>query len=118
MNSAAVPMATPPARVAFWMCTCQVKRHVSHEECIYVRSQICCFSVNQHYHVQLSSLLRRAGDGHGGEHRGGEGDVGVDGGSVLSRAVVCDGRVETWPEHPQEQCACEVGEGHSNPQSE
>lgn len=23
MNSAAVPMATPPARVAFWMCTCQ-----------------------------------------------------------------------------------------------
>lgn len=26
MNSAAVPMATPPARVAFWMCTCQVKQ--------------------------------------------------------------------------------------------
>lgn len=32
MNSADVPMATPPASVAFWMCTCQEKQHVSYEK--------------------------------------------------------------------------------------
>ena len=61
------------------------------------------YTNSQPYHVQLSSLLRHAGDGHGGENRGGEGEVSVDGCSVLSVAVVCDGGVETGPEHPQEQ---------------
>lgn len=43
------------------------------------------------YHVQLSFLLRHAGDGHRGENRGSESQVGVDGCPVLSVAVVSDG---------------------------
>lgn len=66
------------------------------------------FSATWHYHVQLPSLLRHAGDGHSGENGGGEGEVRVDGRSVLSIAVVCDGRVETGPVHPQEECTCRL----------
>lgn len=57
------------------------------------------------YHVQLSFLLRHAGDGHRGENRGSESQVGVDGCPVLSVAVVSDGWVKAGPEHPQEQRA-------------
>lgn len=132
MNSAAVPMATPPARVAFWICTCQVKQDVSHEKlkntymlkCSFVNAAelarlkwawmcFCCFlmfSVTKNYHVQFSSLLRYAGDGHSGENGRSKGDISVDGCSVLSITVICDGRVETGPEHPQKQCTCKVRE--------
>lgn len=110
MNSAAVPMATPPARVAFWICTCQVKQHVSYVEIDkrYMTSRKSDVFQSEHHHVQLSFLLRHAGDGHGGENRGSKSKVSVDGRSVLSVAVVGDGRVETGPEHPEEQCTCEV----------
>lgn len=50
-------------------------------------------------------LLEEAGDGDGGEHRGGQGQVGVDGRSMLPVSVVRDGRVEAGPEHPQEEGA-------------
>ena len=50
-------------------------------------------------------LLEEAGDGHSGEDSRGQSQVGVDGCSVLPVAVVCDGRVEAGPEHPQEEGA-------------
>lgn len=53
------------------------------------------------YHVNFARFLKEAGDGECGEDRGGQGEVGVDGGTVLPVPVVCDGRVETGPEHPQ-----------------
>lgn len=65
------------------------------------------------YHVQLSFLLRHAGDGHRCENGGGQGEVGVDGRSVLSVTVVRDGRVETGPEHPQEQRTWEARHSQS-----
>lgn len=57
------------------------------------------------YHVELASLLGEAGDGHCGEDSGGQTQVGVDGCPVLTVSMVSNGRVETGPEHPQEQCA-------------
>ena len=54
------------------------------------------------HHVQLPLLLEQAGDGHAGEHSGGQGEVGVDDGPVLPVPVVRQGRVEAGPEHPQE----------------
>lgn len=50
-------------------------------------------------------FLEETGDGHRGEHCGGQGQVGVDGCSMLPVSVVCDGRVEAGPEHPQEERA-------------
>ncbi len=50
-------------------------------------------------------LLEEARDGHCSEHSGGQSQVGVDGCSVLPVPVVCDGRVEAGPEHPQEEGA-------------
>lgn len=50
-------------------------------------------------------MLEETGDGHSGEHRRGQGQVGVDGCSMLPVSVVCDGRVEAGPEHPQEEGA-------------
>lgn len=109
MNSADVPMATPPARVAFWICTCQVKTAKQLSTLIDAQIRYKCEQFQrEHYHIQFSSLLRHAGDGHGGEDRGSQSNVSVDGCSVLSIAVVSDGRVETWPEHPQEQRTCEA----------
>lgn len=61
------------------------------------------------YHVQLAVLLEEAGDGHAGEHRGGQRQVGVDGRPVLPVPVVRDGRVEAGPEHPQVEGAWEGG---------
>ena len=43
------------------------------------------------YHVQLASLLGETGDGYGGEDSGGQGQVGVDGRSMLPIPVVRDG---------------------------
>lgn len=58
------------------------------------------------YHVQLALLLKQARDGKGGENCGCQSQVGVDGCPVLPIAVVGDGRVETRPEHPQEERTC------------
>lgn len=55
------------------------------------------------YHVQLPVLLEEAWDSHSGEHGWGQGQVGIDGRSVLAIAVVCDGWVEAGPEHPQKE---------------
>lgn len=57
-------------------------------------------------HVQFSFVLHQAGDGVGGERAGGQGEVGVDDGGELQRAGRGDGRVETGPEHPQEDGSC------------
>lgn len=61
---------------------------------------------NEAYHVELSLLGRKTRDGKRGENRSGQGEVSVDGRSVLSVAVVRDGRVETGPEHPEEEGSC------------
>ena len=58
----------------------------------------------QRYHVQLPFLLRDTGDAHRRQDRGGQRQVGVDCRAVLPVPVIRDGRVETGPEHPQEQC--------------
>ena len=61
-----------------------------------------------YYHVQFPIPFSYAGDGHSSKDRGGQCQVGVDGCSVLTVTMVSDGRVETWPEDPQEKCTCGV----------
>lgn len=63
----------------------------------------CIISLCVPYHVQFSFLLTHTGDGESGKNTGSEGKVSVDDCSMLSSTVVCDGRVKTGPEHPQEQ---------------
>lgn len=79
------------------------EKHVSGEKHQAVAMQP---SSDESHHVQPSTLVVHAGDGHGGEDAGGQAQVRVDGRPVLPVSVVSDGGVETGPEHPEEQSPC------------
>lgn len=48
-------------------------------------------------------FLEETGNCHSSKDRRGQGQISVDGCSVLTITVVCNGRVKTGPEHPQEE---------------
>lgn len=88
------------------MCTCQGGKKTQHVSDEKQQAVVTRPPSDKSHHVQPSSLVVHAGDGHGGEHAGGQAQVRVDGGSVLPVSVVSDGGVETGPEHPEEQSPC------------
>lgn len=116
LMSAHVPTATPPAKVAFWMCTCAVERHKDNcmtELLLLTLWTVAVITIRVKLpdHVQFSFVLHQAGDGIGREHAGGQGEVGVDHCSELSVAQrwFSDGWVKAGPEHPQEDGSCRRG---------
>lgn len=58
------------------------------------------------YHVEFTLMLNQTGGGVGGQSARGQGEVGVGDGHELRHPFVSNGRVETWPEHPQEDRTC------------
>lgn len=110
LMSAHVPTATPPAKVAFWMCTCRNIKKIKHLTELFflkiISSVIVDIKWRSSDHVQFSFVLHQTGDGVGREHTGSQGEVGVDDCSELTDACLSDGRVKTGPEHPQEDSSC------------
>lgn len=111
--SAHVPTATPPAKVAFWMCTYTYQNKCMTQFLLLTSWSIAVVIIRGKLpdHVQFAFVLHQAGEGVGREHAGGQGEVGVDHCGELNEAAsrLGDGWVKARPEHPQEDGSCRTG---------